>query len=235
MAEGRSVALNIDLWFWPLDQPPDRRAQLAAHLTADETARADRFVHDIHRNHYLAGRGRLREILAEYCGAKPAELRFEYRKEGKPSLQEGPAFNLSHSGGWAALAVGQDVPLGIDIEAYRPVDDGVARRFFSAAEYADLSSLPKHQWEAGFFNCWTRKEAVIKAIGLGLSMPLDSFDVTLAPAQPARLKRLQNQPTQADDWTLQALDTGLNTACALAVYAKGAPVVTTIRQGSLPL
>lgn len=229
------MPLNIDLWFWSLDQPPDRVDQLAAHLSADETARAARFIHDIHRDQYLAGRGRLREILADYAGDNPANLRFDYRKEGKPSLPLGPAFNLSHSGGWAALAVGQDVPIGIDIEAFRPVDEGIARRFFSAREYADLSALPKAQWEAGFFNCWTRKEAVIKAIGLGLSMPLDSFDVTLAPAKTVRLTRLEGQPTQAADWSLQAFDAGPNIACALAVYARGAPVVTTIRQGSLPL
>lgn len=126
----------------------------------------------------------MRTIMAQYTDTPPAELQFSYDKYGKPALNT-PAvedhlhFNLSHSGELALLAVTGIAPVGVDIEYAGPFDNmpDVAERFFSPAEYRAWSELPTHERTQGFYHCWTRKEAVIKALGLGLSAPLDAFDV----------------------------------------------------------
>ncbi len=217
--------LEIDLWMWPLDQDTGRDADCAARLSPDEAARAARFVHAAHARRYRAGRGRMREILAGYSGVDPAALVFDYNPQGKPGLADGPAFNLSHAAGWAALVVSvAPVALGVDIEALRPVEDAVARRFFSNRENAALSRLTPDCWPDGFFRCWTRKEAFIKACGPGLSMPLDSFDVTLTPDTPARLERISGRSSAPADWSLHHLDLGPRLLGAIAVKNRGRPV-----------
>ncbi|MFC2966692.1 4'-phosphopantetheinyl transferase family protein [Acidimangrovimonas pyrenivorans] len=220
------MEIVIDLWLWPLTGG-------GAHLSPDEAARADRFVYHRHAEAFRAGRSRLREILAGYRGMSPAALRFSYSDHGRPSLAGGPEFNLSHSGGWAALAVSErPLRLGIDIEAHRTVEEGIARRFFSPAEQRALAALPGAEWQAGFFRCWTRKEALVKACGPGLSMALDSFDVTLAPGE-ARLTRIEGGT--AADWALADLDVGPGMAGAVAAETGGATLRLRLRQGSLPL
>ncbi|MBM2294814.1 4'-phosphopantetheinyl transferase superfamily protein [Sulfitobacter pseudonitzschiae] len=211
--------MKVDLWLWSLEA--DTQADRAL-LSPDERARADRFVKARDAALYIAGRSRLRRILAAETGRAPADLRFDYGAQGKPSLQNGPAFNLSHAGGMAALAVCETGVPGIDIEKIRPVEKEVATRFFSASENAALASLAPDEWLNGFYRCWTRKEAVIKAVGQGLSMPLDSFDVTLAPDVPAALTRIAGG--MAKDWHLTALDAGPGFMAALAMQNYGTPV-----------
>ncbi|PWJ22178.1 4'-phosphopantetheinyl transferase family protein [Jannaschia seohaensis] len=162
----------------------------------------------------------MREVLARWRGCSPAALSFETGKAGKPRLAGGPEFNLSHSGGIACLAVHSDRPLGVDIEAPRPVEEAVAERFFSAAEQAELSALPPEMWRGGFFRCWTRKEAVVKALGLGMGAPLDRFDVTLTPGAPARVTRCEIGPP--GPW--QLTDLALPGGMVGAVAARGAPL-----------
>lgn len=221
----------LDLWLWPLTLPTDRFVGL---LSPDEAARAARFVAPAHGDAYRTGRGRLREILGGYCAVAPQMLRFDYNAHGKPALAGGPAFNLSHAAGWAALVVAPAAPamaLGIDIEAHRTVEHGLADRFFSAAERADLAMFPPDQWQDGFFRCWTRKEAMVKACGPGLSMPLDSFDVTLTPT--ARLTRLEGACVA--DWTLLHLDLAPGFVGAVAAESRGAPCTLRLCEGHLPL
>ena len=211
---------TIDIWTWRLAPPPHDIVRLRGLLSPDETARADRFVKATDRTAFCAGRGILREILASYSGASARDLLFSYCAYGKPSLPGGPVFNLSHSGGTACLAVntGADCALGVDIEAFRPVDDAVAARFFSPAEYTALSALPAAQWQNGFFRCWTRKEAFVKACGQGLSMPLHQFDVTLDPHAPARLLRLNGGAPA--EWKMLHMDLGPCLVGALAVQTR---------------
>jgi 4'-phosphopantetheinyl transferase len=224
---------DIDLWIWSLDMGPDRIAALSAFLSPDEHARAERFVHPHHARRYIAGRGRLREILGNLAGQDPANVDFDYNPQGKPYLTTGPVFNLSNSGDWAALAMTDTARLGIDIELLRPVEDDVARRFFSPAEYADLSALPAAQWRDGFFRCWTRKEAIIKACGLGLSMPLDAFEVTLKPGQPAKLNKFQDEESTEKDWTLVHLDIQADLIGAIAVQAPLPTIRINLREGQM--
>src|SRR5690606_26602872 len=133
-----------------------------------------------------------------------ADIQFTYGSEGKPAL-EPPSdlhFNVSHSDEIALYAISFQQEVGVDIECMRPLDDidQLAARTFSAHEYADWALLPETQKQAGFFNCWTRKEAFIKAVGQGLSYPLSAFDVSLKPGKPARFLRMDRESVQ--EWSL---------------------------------
>jgi 4'-phosphopantetheinyl transferase len=169
-----------------------------------------RFRFDRDRRRFIVARAVLRCILADYLRVPPAAVRFSYGKRGKPALPEPWAdrfhFNLSHSGELALIGVTGEGRIGVDIEEFRPVaeEDRIAERFFSPREHATLVSLPKEQQQAAFFNCWTRKEAYIKALGDGLSCPLDRFDVTLGPDEPPRLVGILDEPEQVGRWTLYA-------------------------------
>lgn len=232
------MTLDIDLWLWSLDQPGLVPA-LSRLLSADEHARAVRFVRPGDTKHFVVGRGKMREILARYTGTPAETLSFSYGPQNKPDLPEGPAFNLSHSDGWAALVVAPGVagtvPIGVDIEAERAVGDGVAARFFSASEYAALCALPARDWSSGFYRCWTRKEAVIKAAGSGLSTPLDSFDVTLTPGDPARITRVSGDLAPVGTWSLCHLDLGPRFVGAIAAVTEGKKIRLSVKEGSLPL
>lgn len=223
-AEGR-VELAVDLWLWPLAHDPG-----AGLLSPAERARAARFVRPADAVAYRAAHAGLREILGAITGQAPAALAFEISAQGKPLLPGGPAFNLSHSGGWAALAVAP-VAVGVDIEAERPVEPEVATRFFSAAEQAALAPLAGAAWRQAFFRIWTRKEAFVKALGLGLSHPLDSFDVT-ADAGARLTRHAAGNPA---DWALIDLPLGPGWAGAVAVQTGGSPARVTLRGGAMPL
>jgi 4'-phosphopantetheinyl transferase len=193
-------------------------------LTADERARAERFYFQKHRERFIAGRGLLRHILSRYLGKEPDQLRFCYNSYGKPALTEetgaeGLCFNLSHSHGIALYALTHGREIGIDIEYFRPdvETEKLAERFFSPREAAVLRALPEHLRKEGFFNCWTRKEAYIKAEGEGMSIPLSAFDVSLTPGEPAALLRTQKHPQETACWSLQALNPAPSYAAALAV------------------
>ena len=197
---------------------------LEGTLTADECARAERFYFQEHRERFIAGRGLLRNILSRDLDREPAQLRFCYNSYGKPALiaetgTEGLRFNLSHSHDMALYAVTRDREIGVDIERFRPDVEAekLAERFFSPGEAAALRALPEHLRKEGFFNCWTRKEAYIKAEGEGMSIPLRAFDVSLTPGEPAALLRSQNDPQETSRWSLHALDAKPGYAAALAV------------------
>jgi 4'-phosphopantetheinyl transferase len=210
-------------------------------LSADERRRADRFHFRRDREHFVAARGGLREILGRYTGAAPGSLRFSYDGFGKPSLS-GPApgveaggapprFNVSHSGGVALYAVTAGREVGVDIERVREDFAGldIARNFFSPDEVAALSALPAGERAAAFFDCWTRKEAYIKARGQGLSHPLHLFTVSLTPGRPAALLRTDDDPAEAARWSLVELFPGEGYRAALAVEGE----VSSLRCWSL--
>ncbi len=197
-------------------------------LSDDEWSRANRFHFEEDRNAYIAARGVLRIILGQYLNAEPTQLRFTYNQYGKPFLlpetnPEKLQFNLSHSDGLALFAFTRQREIGVDLERIQRQFEfeEIAGRFFSPGEAALLHSLPDSMKPEAFFNCWTRKEAYIKAHGEGLSLPLASFDVTLKPGKPARLIRTRDSPPEATQWRLQALWPGDGFAGALAVKGNG--------------
>ncbi len=172
-------------------------------LSPDELARAARFRFEKHRNRFIACRSALREILGEYLDTDPRAIEFAYNPHGKPAVTGvhfGVHFNVSHSGELAVIAVSRTRELGVDVERIDPrfAGEQIPERFFSAAEIAALRSLPEHLQIEAFFLCWTRKEAYVKARGVGLSLELSSFDVTLAPGEPAAFLR------GADGWEIEA-------------------------------
>lgn len=203
---------EVHLWPIALGEPARQGPGEAALLSVDETARAARFRFDRDRRHFIAGRAALRRILARYLDMDPPTLRFAYGAAGKPALSGPPEseeiqFNLSHSAGQALLAVARGRPLGVDLEALRPSDDlpAVAKRFFARGELSALADIPQALYAQAFFACWTRKEALLKAYGGGLSLPLDGFCVSVDPRAPARLISTDFDPGAAGRWSLMDL------------------------------
>src|SRR5215831_2258301 len=176
-------------------------------LAEDERNRADRFAFPSLRAKYVLSRGILRTLLGRLLGLKAQALNFSYGEAGKPFLPSGPhslEFNLSHSGEMVAYAFTKCGLVGIDIEQRRELRDleGIAERFFGPVEYQELMSLDPTSQQLAFFNCWTRKEAYIKAVGGGLSIPLDSFRVSLLSGQAAALLALENDCNEARQWIM---------------------------------
>lgn len=172
-------------------------------LDSEECVRAQRFRFDRDRRHYIVRRGWLRALLSHQLGWPPREIHFSCNSFGKPSLRErNLGFNLSCSAGKALCVIAQGLDLGCDLEQRNPelASDDIAERFFSPLERNQLSSLASDRWLEGFFNCWTRKEAYIKARGFGLSYPLHTFDVSLAPEEPASLMR------GCEGWSVQSFE-----------------------------
>lgn len=215
---------HVDVWATALDRPPATLERLGRLLTDDETARAKRFVFARDRRRFVVARGVLRELLGAYLGRAPGAIRFVYGAAGKPALAPpldaaGLEFNVSHSDEIALYAVGLYRPVGADVEQVRALDDleALAERNFSRAERRALFALPLTQRLAGFFACWTRKEAFIKALGEGLSHPLDAFTVSLAPGEPARFVEIGGEAGDAERWTLAAVEVGADYHAAVAV------------------
>jgi 4'-phosphopantetheinyl transferase len=217
---------EVHVWRASLVATPDELARHHAVLSDDERARAARFRFEVHRNRFVAGRGIQRQVLARYLDAHPAALRYRLAEHGKPALDGAGAdlrFNVSNSDDGLLIAVARGRELGVDLEAVVPVldRDDVARRFFSVPENQVYDTIPDHARDAAFFTCWTRKEAYIKALGEGLSMPLDCFDVTLRPGEPAHLLCTRGRPDEAGRWTLRELDPGPGWLGAIAVEGGG--------------
>ena len=218
---------EVHVWRASLHASPSRLADLHTILADDERQRAARFHVDRDRDHYIVARGILRTLLGHYVQRPPQALTFSYNDYGKPAL-EGPNsrtplfFNLSHSHNLVLYAVVYGRDLGIDIEYVRPdfARDQIAEQFFSPRENVELRALTHAQHTIGFFNCWTRKEAYIKARGQGLSLPLDQFDVSLTPGEPAVLLQTRDIPTEAARWSLQELHPGPGYIAALAVEGR---------------
>lgn len=210
----------VHVWALRLEAPLALVSQFEKFLSRDEAARAGRFNFDYLRSSFILAHGALRLLLAGYLDARPAEIEFACGANGKPSVAASTPlqFNLSHSNGLALLAFTSGCELGIDIEKVRPMPDlqQIASRFFCAEETAELMSLPRSQRDRAFFLCWTRKEAYIKAIGVGLSAPLDRFAVSLRPAEPAQFLHLDGDQATARQWTLHDCDLGSAYVGALA-------------------
>lgn len=208
--------------YWLVDLGPGAVGRPV--LSAEEQERAARFVFDLHRNRYIACRSVLRCLLGRYLQTPPAALVFDYSPYGKPEATGTRInFNVSHSGDRALIGLTLDDAVGVDVEMLRPVEDclGLAERFFSEPERTRLGSLPEELHNEAFLNCWTRKEAFIKALGEGLSHPLDTFEVTLVPGQPARLISVAGTPDPAQHWSLCDLKTGPGFIGACAVRRAG--------------
>jgi len=211
---------EVHVWRVKLDRLEARLQELLLTLAEDERSRAGRFYFQRDRDRYVAVRGSLRALLSSYLNRKPGELRFHYGAHGKPALANGSTddsicFNVSYSDEMALLAFSRGREIGVDIERIRTelAREKIAERFFSLREVDSLFSLPPDTQTEAFFNCWTRKEAYIKARGEGLSLPLETFTVSLVPGEPAALL----STAEPSGWCLRELTPDPSYAAALAV------------------
>ena len=215
---------EIHVWRVSLAQTESCLQSLQQTLSTDERTKADRFVFPNDRSQFIVSRGALRSILSRYLNISSHILRFDYNPYGKPSLivaQGGNTlrFNVSHSRGMALIAITKSRDIGVDIEGINPNFSflDIAEKFFSPVESSVLRSLPEHLQATAFFTCWTRKEAYIQAVGKGLSIPLNQFDVSLAPGEPAALLKVEENPEEASKWSLIELFPSSDMVAAVAV------------------
>ncbi len=213
----RTIARDeVHLWAWAL-QPV--AGDLSAHLhilDRQEQERVQRFHFAADRERYAVAHGNLRRILGAYLNLAPERLCFRNNQFGKPELAGEilMKFSLSHSKTVAVLAVDRSQPVGVDVEDVRPIEAEVANGHFSATELADLGGLQGEAWLAGFYRCWTRKEAILKAEGVGLSRSLDSFDVSLLADKKAEL--ISTRQRFSYPWRLHDASPSSDTIGALA-------------------
>jgi 4'-phosphopantetheinyl transferase len=216
------------VWCASLDQTTQRVEEFWQVLSQKEREKALRFHFEKDRRDFTVARGTLREILGRYyLRCTPAQVEFSYNSFGKPALagadtadQRGALrFNVSHSHGIALYAMTRGREVGLDVEWLRDdfASEEIARQFFSAREVEMLRALPFELRTSGFFNCWTRKEAYIKALGEGLSHPLDRFAVTLAPGEPARFLSIDDDTLEAERWSMIELHPEKGYAAALVL------------------
>lgn len=222
------VALQPDevhIWRASLDRPPYSLHALFDILSEEERERARRYGCPASRTRFVIGRGLLRTILARYRDTTPSEIRFRVCPQGKPILDEpNPSlhFNVTHSHNLVLIAITQRGEVGIDVERIRPFanDLGLAERFFSQRECRLLRLMAPERRTEAFFHAWTRKEACLKALGVGLSFGLDRVEVSIRPEDPVQLLRLDGEEKHAATWSLQALAPAPGYAGALALKAQ---------------
>lgn len=221
-----ATAATVHVWWIDLALAPCTTGHLFETLAPDEAARAARFRDRRDGLRWARSRFAMRAILARWLGCTPREIAFEHNAFGKPALAGEPNihFNLSHSRDVAALAATRHAAIGIDVELQRETIDVLAlsARFFAADEAAALRALPPAERTRAFYRCWTRKESFVKALGTGLSEPLDGFSVSLEPVEAPRLRWSRNERTAA--WSLRDIGRG-DVAAAVALRAPAATLL----------
>jgi 4'-phosphopantetheinyl transferase len=231
---------EVQIWAVWLSGSDASLAYYRSMLSPEELQRAERFRFAHLRHSFTRSRGSLRLLLSHYLGHPPNEIQLISRPKGKPILGDSSLidFNASHSGQMAIYAFTVGCELGIDVEQLRKLDDAesIAARFFSTAEASELLSLTQEQRGPAFFRCWTRKEAYIKAVGDGLAIPLNRFQVTLLPGIPARFVQLASDMGTAADWTLDHLELAPGYLGALAYRDSRRPttIYPIVRSDDLP-
>ena len=201
---------EVQVWQLSLEPAPAFFTALYEILSADEHERAQRFHDEKDYQRFVVSHGVLRVLLGKYCDCAPQELAFSYLEHGKPILNGGYAtqFNLSHSGSLAVFAFAAQHSVGIDVEyVKRELDyQALARRYFSVNEIAAMEATPEHNQKQKFFEYWTRKEALLKATGEGISRTLNQLDVTNSTL-------VINQ----SDWMLQPLQLSMDYVGSVAI------------------
>jgi 4'-phosphopantetheinyl transferase len=215
--KGKDMDSAIDVYTFRMDEHVDDVSRFLGILSRDERDRAQRFRTERDRRRYIVRRGLLRELLSSYLDRPPERIRFVCGPEGKLTLKGDLRFNLSHSHGLVVYAIARGREVGCDIEwrDCRFVAGLVPEKFFSPLEVRMLRDIVPEKRTEGFFNCWTRKEAYIKARGVGASFPLRSFDVSLAPDEPAALLN------GCDGWSVQSFEPAPRYQAAIVAEGTG--------------
>lgn len=215
---------QVHLWHMDLNSPHPKLEHFKDLLSARELQRADRFIVERNRNHFLMGRGALRLILSHYTQIDADQLIFEYGPKNKPALAESygdqrVSFNLSHSHDLALVAVAQSPRrVGVDVEKIRDLKhrQNILERYFSKSEQEEYNALPDSQQLLAFFNLWSRKEAFVKAWGESIgSIRMDQLDLSFAPGTPARIRAVPDRFKAAKNWFMQDITMGPEYSCCL--------------------
>jgi len=219
---------DLHVWMRRLGTSGPHLQAMMDILSAEERQKAERFYFQADRERHVVGRALVRVLLGRLLAIKPDEIEFRYSEAGKPSLVGAQnsadyQFNVSHSGDLILVAVTARRAIGVDVERIREdVElDAIAARFFSQRERADLAAVSPDQRRGAFFACWSRKEAFIKATGAGLGRPLDAFDVSVRPDEPAMLRETRPDRAEAARWVIRDLDVGPDHKAAVAVEGSG--------------
>ncbi|MEO8305005.1 MAG: 4'-phosphopantetheinyl transferase superfamily protein [Betaproteobacteria bacterium] len=223
------AAQSVHVWAFLIDASVEAGSAWRRVLSADERARADRFVHAPDRGRWTVARGVLRHLLSRYCGVPPHAIAFELGPSGKPSIalgtrvHGGVTFNLAHSKGRAMLAVARDAPVGIDLEQERRDFDPMplARQFFFERELEAIASAPAGRQREAFFRHWVAKESVLKAQGVGLSFPLDRFFVSFDAGERVARVQSQDPETLSPEWFVRVLQPEPGWHAAIASRGEG--------------
>jgi 4'-phosphopantetheinyl transferase len=219
---------QVHLWAWTFNAPAEPAAADLKLLDDSERRRTARFYFLPDRVRYSVCHANVRRILASYLQRQPESLAFREGARGKPELASDSSlrFNLSHSKSVAVLAVALDTEVGVDVEDVRPIERNVAERFFSPAELDAMAALDSLEWLDAFYRCWTRKEAILKVEGVGLRIPLNSFDVSVRGDEPAALLAARPEAKLTAHWRLRHLSVVAGTMGALAL-ADGSATIHT--------
>ena len=219
---------DVHIWLAVLDLPSKILQELKGSLSVDERMRAERFRFERDKSRFIAARGALRLILASYLSVEPGAIRFCYGKDGKPRLQNafgmtGIQFNLSHSEGLALYVFTRGHEVGVDVEYMREISEmeQIVEQFFSVRERVFFGTLPTSEKHKAFLNWWTRKEAFMKAVGEGLSYPLDRFDVSAEPGKSVELLRTVGVAKEGPRWSIWDVKPGKEFAGAVVAEGEG--------------
>jgi len=220
----------VHVWAWDYKCSTDDLSRYVTLLSPEENSRMLRFHFENDRVRYIVSHAVSRMLLGQYLGAAPSSISFYRNEFGRPGLAPALSvpeltFNLSHTNRVGLLAVAADLTIGVDVEEVRPVEPGTVERYFSAKEQADLTTLTGADWLEGFYNCWTRKEAILKAEGIGLGVSLNSFDVSLRPNAQAAMLGVRVGSGLTSSWHLSELRPAFGIIGALATDAPPASVL----------
>ncbi len=222
---------DVHVWSWTVTGPNQPSQADLSILDESERRRTARYYFAPDRIRYSVCHANMRRILASYLKRTPKSLTFREAEGGKPELvlnePDAPlSFNLSHSKSVALLAVALNMAIGVDVEDIRPIEREVANRFFSPSEIASMADLDGEDWLDAFYRCWTRKEAVIKAEGFGLRIPLAAFDVSVRADESAALLAARPKAKLTAAWHLHHLAPAGGSIGALAVADAAAEIKT---------
>jgi len=216
---------HVHVWRIDLHTAPAQLERLLGLLDDAEVRRAQQFRFERHRRRFITGRGVMRILLGRYTGRLPQALDLSYNPHGKPSLKDAGSleFNFTNSRDLALLCVARQRQLGIDLEHLGRHADyaGIVNRFFAEREVEELFSIPEGRRHAAFLTGWTRKEAYIKALGMGLSLPLGKFAVTIDPEVAPSLISADDMPDEPDRWAFRHLEPEPGYVASLAVEGGG--------------
>jgi 4'-phosphopantetheinyl transferase len=220
---------TVHIWAWDFECSFDELQRYIAVLSVEECARMERFHFEKDRRRFAVSHAILRILLGRYLDLPTSSISFEQNEFGKPHLVPASAagkitFNLTHTTRVGLLAIATDLVVGVDVEEMRPIDRGLAEHYFSAQEQTVLRTLAGNDWLEGFYNCWTRKEAILKAEGVGLNASLDAFDVSLIPNARAALLGVRIDAGLTRHWHLEDLRPASGFVGALATDAAPAGI-----------